>query len=101
MMLEHEIMRQDIANELDKASRTRLGKARFPQGEFFNPSYQINHKEQLLQRRAREKATRAARKGKSQAVDPPEVPNLVSMQTGPSSTHSVNESLFECIEMEV
>ena len=64
-MYEHNTMRQDVANELNKASRIWLGKARFPQGEFFNPSYQISHKEQLIQQQAGEKAARPVRKGKS------------------------------------
>ena len=101
MMLEHEIIRQDIANEINEASRTRLGKARFPQRKSFDPSYQISHHEQLLQRQAREKAARAARKGKGQAVGPPEVSNLVSMQAGPSITHSLNGSLFKCTSMKI
>ena len=101
LMLKHQMNGLHQAAELDKASTIQLGKARFHQGQFFDPSYQISHEQQLVQPRAREKAARAARKGKSRAVDPPEVPNLVSMQAGPSITHSVDESLFECIELEI
>ena len=87
-MLQHEIMRQDVANEPNKASR--LWKARFPQGNFFDPSYHISLKEQLIQRQARETTTRVVRKGKSQSVGPPVVPYFVGTQAGPSRSDDVD-----------
>ena len=94
LMQKHEISGLHEAAELDKAARARLGKAKYPQGQFFDPSYQMDHAEELSKRRAREKATRAARKGKSRAVDPPQVSDLVSMQAGPSRSLVVNDSLM-------
>ena len=78
LMQKHKISGLHKAAELDKAARTQLGKARYPQGQFFDPSYQMNRTEQLSQRRARGKAARSARKGKSQAVSVPQPPNFVS-----------------------
>ena len=101
VMLKLKIMRQDIAKELDKVSGICLGKARLPQGEFFDPSYQVNPADQLSHGQGREKAARDARKGKSQAVCPPEVSNYVSMQVGPSRSFGVNDSLIECVEVEL